>query len=265
MNFTKEQLIAYLRMSLNLDGANVNSDPAYNLSDDDLWMILCMATTNHNPLYTIDSLPQNELHFAILLARREVYYRLASTSAPFYPLEAEGASLRKDYRFDHYYKLIQLVTSQYESAWADFDSKVNSVINTYEVLLASKHLSARNYRLATAPKVEVEVAKIEQDWVGIKWTKPTSGVFRKYEVYIGTTDLIDEFTDEISSEAKKLVCERDIHNTKLKIVNLEPDTEYHVLVMCYDINGLFGATEVTFTTKGLVHPDIDPLTVEMEG
>lgn len=246
---TKQQIIDYLRRSLNLDKSSVTSDPAYTFSDENLWDILAVVTPTHNPTYTIETIPQNELQFVILLARREVYYRLASASAPFYPLEAEGASLRKDYRFEHYYKLIGLVTSQYESSWADFDSKANHVVKSYDVLLMSKHMTARNYRLSNAPDIELEVAKVESDWVGIKWTKPTTGVFSHYEVYLSESPILDDFTEEIDPTAKRILTEYDIHKTKLKVTELKPSTSYYFLVISHDTNGLSGATEVEVTTE----------------
>ena len=249
MKYTKTEVIDYLRRSLALDKSSVNTDPAYVFSDDNLWNILETVVGIHNPKYTMETLPKAELQFVILLARKEVYYRLASASAPFYPLEAEGASLRKDIRFEHYYKLIKLVTDEYFISWAEFDSKTNHVVNTYDVTIASKHLSARNYRLAQSPEIELEAVKLHTDWIGIQWTKPTVGVFSHYDVYIHESLIMDVFTEEIDPKANHILTEYDIHKTKLKITGLNPNTKYNILVISHDINGLYGATEIEATTE----------------
>lgn len=252
---TKTELIDYLRMTLNMDNSNVVSDPAYKLTDDELYSILTVVTYQHNPSYTIETIPEKELHFAILLARREVYYRLASASAPLYPLEAEGASLRKDYRFTHYHKLIQLVTDQYHLQWEHFNNNVNfGQVTVHEVTIESKHFTERNYRLADVPQFEFTVPKVTDTWAGLDWTKPSNGLFSHYEVYICDTEILDEYSEELNPTATKLIDIRDIHKTKYKVIDLTPNTTYYLAVICYDHNGLSSGIEEKITTLQVEAP-----------
>ena len=162
MSFTQEQLnkINYLRASVRLQQPNIEIDPAYKFSDEDLWAILTIVTPAHNSNYTIDTLPDSEFHFVVLLAKKEIYYRLATSTAPFYPLSAEGASLQKNVRFDHYMALVQQVEKDYENAVKLAKENEFGEVQSYEQLAQGWYFTNRNYNLAKKPTVELTVSNI---------------------------------------------------------------------------------------------------------
>lgn len=240
-------LVPYLRKALKLQDPNVEKDEAYKFTDEELWEIVQIKATEHNSNYTTDNFPNNEVHFVILLAKKEVYFRLATSSAPFYPLEAEGASLRKDYRFEHYMSLIRAINNEYESAWERFE--FNSEILQGEVFLLSKHFTNRNYENAHTPTVTATAVTIRNDSIDLSWDKfqVFSGMFYRYCIYVSESLIYDEFENSLD-ESKKVAEIRDIHQTKTRLKGLTPNTTYHILVTSEDMNLLKGYSEITVKT-----------------
>lgn len=244
----KQSTVDYLRKSLLLKDPTIETDEAYKFTDEDLWEIIQLVIPNHNPSYTVDNYPDNETYFAILLAKKEIYYRLATSSAPFYPLEAEGASLRKDYRFKHYMTLIRRVEIEYEQMWDKFER--NIPIKIGDIIIKSKHFTERNYNLADKPQIELTVDNIRDTSIDISWTKfdASKGMFSRYVVFVSTSPIYDEYEDEISSEANKIALITDIHRTKFRIKDLNPNSTYHIAVVTEDLNKLQGFSEKEATT-----------------
>lgn len=244
----KSSLVTYLRKALVLRDPSIETDEAYKFTDDDLWEIIQLVIPNHNPSYTVENYPENEKYFAVLLAKKEVYYRLATASAPFYPLQAEGAELRKDYRFEHYMSLIRRVEVEYTQMWGQFDS--NRTIDIGEAILQGKHFTQRNYDLASKPTVELTIDTIRSDSMDISWTKfnVPSGMFWNYSIYVSDTPIYDEYDDAISKEAKKVAFITDSHRTKYRIKGLTPSTHYYIAVVSEDLNKLKGIAEQEIDT-----------------
>jgi hypothetical protein len=247
---TKEGILPYFKKSILDDNSQAyTQDPLLaTYSDDDLWDIVTNAVFEHNPLYTVDNFPVNEQPFLLMLCRKEIYFRLSTKEAPFYPIEAEGASLRKDYRFNHYITLIEKITNDYESAWEKFQR--NTPAEAGEVILSNKHHTLRNYNLAEAPIVTAIVGIPTSTTADISWSKfdVFAGRFKQYKVYISTAPILDTFLNTISDSATQIAEINDIHVVKFRILNLQPNTKYYVLVASIDTNGLIGYSEVDFTT-----------------
>lgn len=249
----KESVVKYLRMSLVLKDPEIETDEAYRFTDDDLWDIIQLVIPNHNPSYTVENYPENEKYFAILLAKKEVYYRLAVANAPLYPLQAEGAELRKDYRFEHYMSLIRRVEAEYTQMWEQFDN--NRVLSTEngnvgDLVLRSRHFTQRNYNLSSKPTVELNIDTVGGNSVDISWTKfdTSMGMFCNYSIYVSENPIYDEYEDTISKEAKKVAEIKDIHRTKFRIKDLNPNTHYYIAVVSEDLNSLRGISEQEIDT-----------------
>lgn len=243
-----ERMVSYLRMALALKDPSTETDPAFRFTDDELLDILGLVTPVHNPEYTLETLPENEKYFAMLLARKEIYFRLATASAPFYPIKAEGAELRKDVRFSHYMTLVNQVNTEYDIAWEQFDT--NRTIEYGDVLLLSKHFTSGNYEKATKPTVALTINNVGHETVEISWTKflVPSGMFSSYDIYVSTLPIYDEYMEELSDRATKVISLTDIHRLKYRISNLLPNHNYYVAVVSLDMNGLKGISEKTVST-----------------
>lgn len=242
------KLVAYLRDSLRLQSPDIETDPAYKFTDAQLSEILERAIPAHDANYTLSNFPQNEENFLVLLAKKELYYRLATSTAPLYPLSAEGAELRKDVRFDHYMSLIRRVEIEYSSEWNKFDS--SREVESHNVFLDRNHLTVYNYENANKPKVTLTAVNVRDTSIDLAWDKfeVERGKFYSYTLYIGTSPIYDDFTEEISSDAVKEVTIFDIHRTKHRISYLLPNTTYYVAVVSQDLNKLQGVCQITVTT-----------------
>lgn len=247
----KENVVKFLQDSLRLQDPSTETDPAYIFTEDQLWDIVNIVTPAHSPYHTVDTLPDNEAYFVILLAKKEVYYRLATSTAPLYPLKAEGAELRKDFRFEHYMSLIRRVEAEYENSWDKFER--GREVEVQDLLLHSKHYSERNYKFAHVPSVTARIVAVRGDSVDVEWSKFNTprGLFWHYSVYVSTSPIYDEFEGVIDPSAKKVVEIHDIHKTKVRIKGLSPDTAYFILVVSTDANKLQGYVELETTTLGV--------------
>lgn len=263
MAFTTEQQkkIDYLRSSLRLQAPDIETDPAYIFTDDDLYAIMEVVAPVHNPSYTVDTMPMSETYFVMLLAKKEVYYRLATTTAPFYPLSAEGAKLEKNVRFDHYLALIKEVNKEYENfqknaGSGDEGDLVNGTIQTYQTTLWGKPYMKRYEELAEAPYIELELSEITETTVNLDWSRydsPRGNDFKRYLVYYGENPVYDEYALKPLGDINVPdYIINDVRRTKLRLENLKENTTYYVLVRVESTMGLSGYVQQKFSTKNSV-------------
>lgn len=241
----KDNVVPYFRRAVALQSPEVTTDEAYVFTDDELWDILLMCIWEHNPSYDEFSFPQNELPFLVLLGRKELYYRLATASAPFYPLSAEGAELRKDYRFEHYMSLIRTITKEYDSLLSRYKSTMGV---EHGVLLKNKcHLKHLQYGNLTSPKFNV-TSEIKGDSLILRWTKfdCIGDSFWAYKVYMSNTEL-DEFTN--LEELEPLINATNIHSTAHKLQGL-PKQVCHFLIVHESRSGLLGSKSLVVDMRG---------------
>lgn len=264
MAYTVEQQnkINYLRSSLRLQAPDVETDPAYKFTDDELFAVLETVAPAHSVTHTIDTMPNSEMYFVMLLAKKEIFYRLATSTAPFYPLSAEGAKLEKNVRFDHYLALIKEINKEYEDAMKRFASEdggdigVGGEIEVHQVKLWGKPYANRYFSLTDAPTISVELSGITEGSVNVDWTKyseNTGNRFLRYLVFYDTVPIYDEYSiSPIPIHVKPDFVVEDIRRTKLRITELMPDTTYYVLVRVDTSLGLSGYAQKEFTTNKLV-------------
>lgn len=258
--YTDAQLkkINYLRSSLRLQDPAVETDPAYQFTDDDLYGILEVVTPAYNASQTIDTLPSAEFYFVVLLAKKEVYYRLATSTAPFYPLSAEGAKLEKNVRFDHYLALIKAIMEEYEaltgtdSSDGGNDLLVDGVVQTYNQTLYGKPYLKRYAELSENPIIELELSGITETSVNLDWTKYFSNHgadFHRYAIFYGTSPVYDEYAvNPIDPKLSPNYVVEDVRRTKLRIDGLTPDTEYFFLVKVESRLGISGFSQQSAKT-----------------
>ena len=254
---TSKFLLDYFKKSVRADDTHlpVLNDPAYTFSDTDIEDVLKVALLAQCPEVVDDiehidlsKTPTDQYIFVILKAKQEIYYRLSTSSAPFYPIEAEGASLRKDYRFEHYMSLVRRVEQEYSTLWTKYCD--NKEIEVGEVIIAGYHYKLRNYNKAKAPKVAVLRCIPDKEYINLEWSmfEVLGGLFSSYKVYVSLNPIYDEFEDLISEEATVKIHETDIHRTKARLKGLTANTHYHVLVESQDRNGLRGLAEFEVDT-----------------
>lgn len=246
--FSKEYLLSYFKSSVRKDNQNISPDMAYTFTDEDILKIMEVSLTTLSPEYELNNVPKDLVYFLVILAKKEVYYRLATVSAPLYPIEAEGASLRKDYRFEHYMSLIRRLEQDFNSQWQKYNEEKG--IQVVSVFIDSYHYRHRNYSMANTPTVDIIQCIPHEEYVNLEWTKfkVFAGLFESYKIYLATELIYDEFEDSINPNAKLIAEIRDIHHTKFKVKGLTADKIYNILLVSEDRNGLKGYAEVSFRT-----------------
>lgn len=259
----QQKKIDYLRESVRLKTPDVETDPVYQFTDETLYDILETVTPLHSVFHTIEDIPKSEMYFVMLLARKEIYYRLATSTAPFYPLSAEGAKLEKNIRFDHYLALIKQVTKEYEDTMkrvgtveGDDPTGTGGYLTTYNAKLRGKTYERRYQDLSDNPEIELEVSGVTSTSINLDWTKYSSthgSDFTRYYVYISTEPIYDEYdVTPIDSSIKPDFVVEDIRRNKLRISDLLPSTKYYVLVRVDTIYGLTGYSQKSFNTESVV-------------
>lgn len=240
-------LVNYLRESLRFSDPNIVSDPVYQYTDNELWSIIWNVVPAFDPNYSITTLPAKYYPGIMILARKEVFWRLAVSTAPYYKLEAEGASLEKNMRFDHYTKLIFYAIREWDN-WLETIGG-SGVVETYEVTTKNYHYSKANYAKSFKPTVIITLSDITATTVNVDWTRfdAKNGMFFAYKLYWSTSQIVDPYAETpIPTDAKYV--SNDMQRTQYRVTGLLPNTTYHLAVVSVDRNTTYGYAETTFTT-----------------
>lgn len=257
LNTIEQKRVDYLRNSLVLKSPDVETDPAFKFSDEDLLFILDTATSTHNPKYNASDLPDSEFGFVVLLARKEVYWRLANATAPFYPLSAEGAELKKNVRFDHYFALLKYVDESYSKmlkAREEADSQMGNGVFTLEQYTTARSHTRRN-QLGVVYNLEVKIMAEGENSLDITWTVPLTGNFYDYLVYVDKTPVFDPYEDvSIRLDAEPKFQTYDRLRTKYRAKGLDAGQKYYVCVVARMRNGRNAFDQVEANTRELVTP-----------
>lgn len=251
-----QYLIDYIRQSCLVDSPSLVTDSEYLiLEDKDIEVIIQIAMSrlkSYKPL-TDD---EDELLYPIVLqAKKEIYYRLAFKNAPNFDLSGQAGKLEKSQKFDHYMRLAQSMEEEWYNFIKEQEAQVD-VSNTShfsnlangEIFIDSRYHSKRNLNFANKPKVTLNVDNVYDNYVEVTWKLKRINRFSNYSIYISNNNIIDNYTNEVNGT--KVMSTTDIHKTKLRVKDLNPNTLYHIAVEVTEENGLKGYDEVTFVTKG---------------
>lgn len=259
--------VAYFRKSVRLDSLATENDPEYNYSDSDLMAILEYSSQTIWGTSTKD-VPLSNFTIVLMMSKLEIYYRLATTSAPFYPISAEGASLQKDKRFEHYEKLIKLTKEQFDSLWEihfgkggkggnddeEDETGTGGVVTSYGIKLdyIGTHYRKANSNLRT--EIPIELLDIEYDEgkgrVIFEWSNYDNLVgsaFDRYEVYADKEEIIDLYDPEAKLEKKPLYIMKDTFRTMAMLPNVEKGDTVYVLIIVRNRDGEEGYVYEEYT------------------
>lgn len=264
MEFSTETLVKYLRDSVLVQAPSTADDPVWlSMSDEDLAIVLEVAKHRDFPNEIMASLSNGVVYPLMLVAKKELYYRLAVKSAPLYDLKGDDAGeLKRDQRFKHFMALIQQTEKELENYMengyfgsdgiGDLDEDGKSTRNSVyvrEALVSSRYYTRRNYGLLQAPSVGVYVDSLDQTRVQFHWNVSGIYTFLKYNVYISLKDTIyDEYNHRIDPEAQLLFTTTDQRKRSCEKTELAPNTRYHILVEVCESNGIKGYGGLVFET-----------------
>lgn len=266
MVMTTEQLLSALRLAVNVEYEDSEvTDPAYlKMSDDDLTLFLMLGASKAFPSSeSLSDLPDGAAYPLVLLAKKELYLKLAVTNAYDVDLGADNNNyIKQDQRFQHYMKLADSAQQEYDN-WKDDEDDINtdpetgiSGVRAYNAYLYRGHYTERNYRLQPTIKVRISIAELTTDSVSFSWKAVNNDVFAKYLVYFSTSPIVDRYKDRDSNTASSVINESarlmlstlDWHNTSHRVTGLQPDTAYYIAVFSIDRNQRYGYAELEFVT-----------------
>lgn len=245
-----ESIIKLLRDSLFIQDPEVIvvDEDFLQMADEDFIPIIKMCLGRTAPTESIDSISSDNVYPLILLAKIELYHRLAVKSSPDYSItSATGVQLKKGDVFEHYYKLIEQAQKEYTTYLA-----TGIVVKSADILLDTRYFTQRNYNLAKKPTISLTLDTIYTDKVEVSWGQLNCNKFARYNLYISKEPIFDKYDNKVKSNATKVVTISDIHTKLYRISNLTPDTKYYVLLEVEERNGLKGYSEVDFTTSTII-------------
>jgi hypothetical protein len=198
--------------------------------------------------FTVESLPSDEEGYVLLLVKKEIYLRLATSTAAEWNVETEFTKLLKSTRFDHYIKLLQFIQK-------DVDQLINSgqfsFVEYADVIIDGKNGTARNYNTSLAQDVKLTISNITADSVDLDWNIFNTAIarFLAYRIRYSTEELYDEYENPpyLTSNFQSVKI-TDIKRTKYRIKNLESNTTYYITLTLQATNGSEDTYSTTFTT-----------------
>lgn len=251
---TKAVLLTYLRQSVSVavptEIGTTTTDPAYlAMTDEQLALCLEMARTRNysSQITSLDSVPDLYLYPLVLLAKKELYFTLASATAPEYDLGADGAYIKKDVRFNHYMSLISLCDKEYTEYLTNGGDE--GMLKSFDtVTVASRNGTMRNFALSSSLSIDVAIDTLTESMVELSLFHTLSN-FAKMNVYISENPIVDKYAENKISESAHIV--RSIFDPTvetIRIPDLTPSKEYYLAFVVYNRAGKATYKELNFTT-----------------
>ena len=250
---TKAELVRYLRLNVNIQNADVTDTAYLSMKDEDIELYLSVVLTRDFPYVpSLDLIPQEDIYPVVLLAKKELYFTLASMDAPLIDLTADNNNqIKRSQRFEHYMKLIAAVDEEYNQYNEDGGAGTRNTLTSYDVLISDRYATRRNYEKGFVPTLSLRVAGVTDTSIELSWSVQLSR-FEKYEVYISEEQIYDEYSinEPVSNKAKLVAKLLNVHQNKCRIEGLLPNTVYHIMVSATDKSSLVGRAEIIVSTSG---------------
>lgn len=261
MLLTVDDMVALIRSSVNVqvpseDGSFSIYDQYYlKMTDDDIKLFIKLGVTRAYPdVEDLSELPDGSEFALVLLAKIELYMKLAVIVAPKVDLGADNNNyIKQDQRFNHYMKLVEDAKAQYDD-WLENESTGANTVSSYDVLLSNRHYTRRNYEKQVTPKVKVYIDEVTSDSVKFHWKMTNTSHFGRFKVYFSTSPIMNVFADgadyksKIAQDAQLVKSTGNIRDTYHTVTGLEPENTYYIAVISLERNQVFGYAETTFTT-----------------
>ena len=149
----KAELVRYLRLNVNIQNADVTDTAYLSMTDEDIELYLNVVVTRDFPqVLSLDLLPQEDIYPVVLLAKKELYFTLASKDAPLIDLTADNNNqIKRGQRFEHYMKLIAAIDDEYNQYIEDGGAGARNTLTSYDVLIPDRYATIRKERTGTEP------------------------------------------------------------------------------------------------------------------
>ena len=262
MTLTSKELISLLRDAVNIanSDAEVEDETVVKMSDETLMLYINLGLSQAYPsAESLDDAPDGSSAAIVMVAKKELYLKLAVLDAPLYDLTADNNNqLHRSQRFDHYMKLAEAAQKDYED-WLENGDTTDPVtgisgVSSYNSYVYRRHFSQRNYQTAPRPKVRVKIRETTTESIAFEWSSVLNDRFACYYVYVSKGAVVNPYADgatvkdHLNDGAVLVKSTSDFRDTGHTITGLLPDTEYHIAVFSVERNGLWGFKEVAVTT-----------------
>lgn len=264
MLLTVDEMVALVRSSVNVKVPTTDSDGNTSLiydqsylemTDDDIKLFIKLGVTRAYPdVEDLSELPDGSEFALVLLAKIELYLKLAVIVAPKVDLGADNNNyIKQDQRFSHYMKLVESAKEQYED-WLENEATGANTVSSYDVLLSNRHYTNRNYEKQVTPKVHILIDDVGSDFVKFRWKMSNYSHFGRYKVYFSENPILNMYADgasylhKIAQDAQLVKSTGNIRDTYHIVTGLEPETTYYLVVVSVERNQVFGVAETSFTT-----------------
>lgn len=258
MILTIDEMVKILRSSVNVqyEEADVTDSAYLTMTDEDILLFVKLGCSRAFPSITdLSDLDEGSEYPIVLLAKIELYTKLAVLKADKIDLVADNNNqLKQSQRFDHYMKLVAQAKEEYDSWVEDSVSGAIGGVQCYDVILANRHHTRRNYELTPTPKVKLKIGTVSNDSIDFSWSVSNTSHFGRYKVYISTTPIVDMFRDgakaenKITEGATLVKSTSNIRDNFHRVTGLLPETVYYVAVISVERNLVFGYAECSVTT-----------------
>lgn len=240
----RPDLTKYLFSVLAIGQTNDSVLNAITEEDLEEYLIKVSSTLSIN----YPKVPKEDEAIIVCLAKKEVYWKMATASAPLYALNLEGLKVDKDVRFDHYLKLIQQVEVEYNQLIND-PNRVK--VSVGEVIIDKPYTyktRTLNYQLPTITPTIDKVAANSMD-ISLSYEGLQVRDYKKTVIYICKEPVWDKYEEIINPLATKVMTIENPRKCHFRIKDLEPNTHYYLMVQVLLNNELIAYEEIEGDTN----------------
>lgn len=258
------ELATYVKRSI--QSPLLSLDPVYkdlieNGGVEDIIYNICLENKVTPSAISVSAI---ERKLIVLETKKEIYFRLATTTAPEFDVEERYTKILKSQRFEHYIKLWDAIRLQMNES-EDLNSFTMGTVSAGE--LVNRDYDGRfqrNYNLAQESIIELKADVIAKDHVDLSWSAfdYTKGSFASRHIYIGTATIYDPYScenltyphilphssDIIQANVLNAYNIYDVKRTKFRVSLLTPATLYYIVLRTVCTSGFIQTTTLEVTT-----------------
>ena len=246
---TKAQIVTFLRHNVNIQQSTVVDSEFLAMTDEQIELYLTVALTrDFASVVSLDYLPNKDIYPLVVLAKKELFFALATLKSNDYDLGADNNNyLKQSQRFEHYMKLVAECDKEYEE-WKKNGGE-NGQVTVSHALLSNRYGTTYNYENGVVPVVSLYVTETTQSSISLQWAVNMSR-FLNYRVYISDSPIVDEYSLDtpIASTATLVATIQDIHQNLCRLEGLESGKTYYVAVAAEECSTLTGYAQLAVTT-----------------
>lgn len=242
-------LIPYVLFQLSKDN---NTDPVVKaLTDEEVQKAIELQMAKLG--LEGDIVPSDYLPIFMCLIMKEMYWKLATSSAPLNDVKVEDIEVKKGSRFEHYFKLIEQIEKEYQSILNDpsrlpDDEKFGGRLKSIDLIIDKPYCHNSYVQAYKLPKISAKVDSIDIDFIYL--SIDTSSVkkedYRRTVIRALDTQIMDEYANTFNENAKIYYDVSDVRRTKFKLPN---KLISHVLIAVTLKNGLTTYYELEVNTN----------------